>query len=211
MIHAKECRHILPSGAKCHALALRGTPYCYFHSRLKGLAQENRSRDKSVMIPFIEDRASIQMAINEVLFALGASKIDPHRASQYLYGLQLSIQNLSHVSALAARDSVSNPECPADGELLAPEQPDEESPAQQLALPLPGVSAEPDFPVSDLRSLTPREWDLDPPSPEYDQMKREIAALTKGTISHYLAILRAERRNAEHGQAIQTEESHPSA
>jgi len=28
------CRHIMPSGAKCHAPALRGKPYCYYHTRL---------------------------------------------------------------------------------------------------------------------------------------------------------------------------------
>jgi hypothetical protein len=33
-----ECRHILPSGYKCTALALRGKYYCYFHTRLHTLA-----------------------------------------------------------------------------------------------------------------------------------------------------------------------------
>ena len=28
------CRHIMPSGAKCHTPALRGKPYCYYHTRL---------------------------------------------------------------------------------------------------------------------------------------------------------------------------------
>ena len=28
------CRPIMPSGAKCHTPALRGKPYCYYHTRL---------------------------------------------------------------------------------------------------------------------------------------------------------------------------------
>lgn len=198
---ARECRHILPSGAKCHALALRGNVYCYFHSRLKGLAGENRDLQKTFMIPLIEDRASIQMAINEVLYALGANKIDPRRAAQYLYGLQLSIQNLSRLPDLAAPNSVSNPEYPENGELLAPEPPpDQDPPAEQLALPLTGLPAQPQPDPFDIRSLTPREWDLDAPTPESDKINREIAALTKSTISHYLAILRLERNQARRNQ-----------
>ncbi len=30
-----ECRHIKLSGGKCGSPALRGKPYCYFHSRMK--------------------------------------------------------------------------------------------------------------------------------------------------------------------------------
>lgn len=92
---------------------------------------------------------------------------------------------------------------PADGAALAPEPSEEEIPnASKAALALPSGSAKPEIepqteaqiPSADLRSLTPREWDLDPPNPESDRMKREIAALTKSSISHYLAIQRYRER-----------------
>lgn len=119
---AKECRRILPSGRKCHAVVLSGDIYCYFHSRLRGLSDENRDRKASIMIPLIEDHASIQMAINEIIHAIGANKIDARRASQCLYGIQLSIQNLSCIPGLAALDSVCDPDYPENGEMLAPEE-----------------------------------------------------------------------------------------
>ena len=37
-VFSTECRHIMPSGAKCHAMALRAMPYCYFHTRLHRFA-----------------------------------------------------------------------------------------------------------------------------------------------------------------------------
>ena len=35
-----ECRHIKTSGGKCGSPALRGQPYCYFHSRLRERATQ---------------------------------------------------------------------------------------------------------------------------------------------------------------------------
>jgi len=46
--------------------------------------------------------------------------MDPLRARAYLYGLQLAMQNIGKAPNFAAPDSVPNPVCSEDGELLAP-------------------------------------------------------------------------------------------
>jgi hypothetical protein len=115
-IKPRECRRILASGARCHSLALRGTNFCYFHQAQRSFGAENRSRQKSLLVPSLEDRAGIHLAIAGILDSIGASKIDPARARAYLYGLQLAMQNLPKTGELAARDSVTHVSCPQDSE-----------------------------------------------------------------------------------------------
>ena len=63
-----ECRHIKTSGGKCGSPALRGQPYCYFHSRLKERTAASRPRRHlpwhSKISPTLEDRGAIQLAIS---------------------------------------------------------------------------------------------------------------------------------------------------
>jgi hypothetical protein len=48
-------------------------------------------------LPTIEDHASIQLALIEVLHALAANQIETRRASLLLYGLQVAAQNVRHL------------------------------------------------------------------------------------------------------------------
>lgn len=48
-------------------------------------------------LPAIEDNASIQLALIEVLHALAAGQLDTRRASLLLYGLQVASQNVRHI------------------------------------------------------------------------------------------------------------------
>jgi hypothetical protein len=89
-----ECRHVFPNGRRCHAPALRGKPLCYFHSRNRVLVELNRSRDHSVALPPLEDRGAIQVAINEVLAALAAGKLDQKQVWPYLVAIQMAARNL---------------------------------------------------------------------------------------------------------------------
>jgi hypothetical protein len=123
----KECRRILASGARCHALAVKGTPYCFFHQAVREFHRENSARKNSILIPSLEDRASIQLAIMSTLDAIAAGRMDPMRARAYLYGLQLAMQNLGKDREFAVRDSVHNPVCPDDAEFLAPDDEEQQS------------------------------------------------------------------------------------
>ena len=52
-----ECRHIMPSGKKCHAAALRGTAYCYFHTRVHHYAKAKpEPKNAPLKLPVLEDR-----------------------------------------------------------------------------------------------------------------------------------------------------------
>ena len=90
-----ECRHIIPSGAKCRAMALRAKPYCYFHTRLhRFTAAPSPGPMDSIKIPVLEDRSAIQIAIAQVLDALCSSRLDPKRAYLFLYAIQIASKNV---------------------------------------------------------------------------------------------------------------------
>jgi hypothetical protein len=88
-----ECRHILPSGYKCKSPALRGQAYCYFHTALRRYG-ESRARDKQepLLIPSIEDTRGIQIAVSQIIAALGSRQIDPNNARLYLSALRIAAQ-----------------------------------------------------------------------------------------------------------------------
>jgi len=118
----KECRHILPSGRKCKAAALRDKCFCYHHWRLRTAGQTHGRPNESLPLPSLEDPQGIQIALTQVLGVLGSSRLDSKSAGQYLYALQIATQ-------LATRASVPDPgevvrslsSDPAGGEDLAPE------------------------------------------------------------------------------------------
>jgi hypothetical protein len=92
---APECRYIKTSGGKCGSPALRGQPYCYFHSRLpkeKSTARATQEEPSSLKLAFasLEDRAAIQHAVSEVGTALAEHRINARRARTLLYALQIA-------------------------------------------------------------------------------------------------------------------------
>jgi hypothetical protein len=90
-----ECRHIMPNGNKCHAPALRAKPYCYFHSRLHTARKAPApAANVPLKLGVLEDKCAIQVAVAQVLDALGSSRIDPRQAGIFLYGIQLVSQNV---------------------------------------------------------------------------------------------------------------------
>lgn len=97
-----ECRHILPSGRKCHAPALRGKSYCYHHTKLHFRRWGSRE-PRMLKTRALEDPRSLQTAVAEALTALRSPLTDPKRAAVILYGLNLA-KNLSRsVSNFNAR------------------------------------------------------------------------------------------------------------
>jgi len=90
-----ECRHIMPNGAKCHSPAMRGMAYCYFHTPGRRSAQgQGRAQKKPLKLPVLDDRTAIQIAVTQVLNAIGSSKISRRSAGQLLYGLQIASEVL---------------------------------------------------------------------------------------------------------------------
>src|SRR5271170_5194261 len=133
-----ECRHIKTSGGKCGSPALRGRPYCYYHSRLKERAAQPRSPYLAIELPAsLEDRGSIQLALSEIVTAIAESRIDPRRAGILLYALQIASSNAKHQDEIICADSVDETVVTEQGEEMALEgaksgPPEEESLASLL-------------------------------------------------------------------------------
>jgi hypothetical protein len=117
-----ECRHILPTGLKCCALALRGKPYCYYHARLHTFVKRPEpSLMEPIKLPVLEDRGAIQLGLTQVLDALGSDRITPRSAGLFLYAIQLASQqvksSIGNVSSRPVHSTALSPE----GEELGPE------------------------------------------------------------------------------------------
>lgn len=117
-----ECRHIMPSGKKCHSPALRNKAYCYYHDALHRAGHASVT-GKAEPMPAIEDASGIQIALTQVLNALNSPYMDTRRAGLLLYGLQIAAQLTSRRTDLNSRtDAVRDLSYADDGEVLAPEK-----------------------------------------------------------------------------------------
>jgi hypothetical protein len=98
----KQCRHIMTTGIKCHAIALRDKPYCHYHMklhRLMGAARSpSESQDRDFEFTFPDSPASLQLAVFQIISALGSSQITLKRAGMILYALQIATQNVDRSS-----------------------------------------------------------------------------------------------------------------
>ena len=88
---APRCMHVRANGVRCGSPAMRGDAFCFFHDRLY-----NRPAEDS--FPFLEDAASIQMAIMQVLDGLRRGKLEKGVANSLLFGLQTASANLKRVN-----------------------------------------------------------------------------------------------------------------
>jgi hypothetical protein len=116
----KECRHIMPSGCRCHSPALDGKPYCYFHLRLHTSNKPGGRPANELTPPEIEDMRGIQTALSHALRALNAPWLDSRRAGLMLYGLQIAANVVGRIPDVAPSEVVrACDETQDDG--LAPE------------------------------------------------------------------------------------------
>ncbi len=116
------CRHIMPNGDRCRAAALSATYFCYFHTRLHRKPDGHTSKfEESVTIPILEDRCAIQVALSNVLNALGSSKLDARKAGVFLYGLQIASQNVERQPFILSLNAVESVTPSEDGDDLAPQ------------------------------------------------------------------------------------------
>jgi hypothetical protein len=122
-----ECRHVLASGKKCEAPALKGTAFCYFHTRLHTLNKTPPKPLEFIEIPALEDRAAIQLTLTQVLRAYATGCIDQKRTYTLLYGLQLAAQNIDRRSrVILPSEYVKYLAHTKDGQELAAEPDDDD-------------------------------------------------------------------------------------
>jgi hypothetical protein len=91
------CQHWMDSTTRCGSPAMRGTRYCYSHHLQQARdAKKNaeRARQRWFESVPLDDAASVQRAIMQVMARLLSDDIDRKRANQILYKLQTASANL---------------------------------------------------------------------------------------------------------------------
>ncbi len=96
------CRHWMDNTTRCGSPAMRGTRYCYSHhlAQTRG-ARKNaeRARQRWFESAPLQDAASVQRALMQVITRLLSDNIDHKRAGQILYSLQTASANLRTAAA----------------------------------------------------------------------------------------------------------------
>jgi hypothetical protein len=121
----RECRHILANGSRCHAVALEKMPYCYYHHRLHRAIHGQKTSEtwkKTLDLHPLEDRASILMALSEVICGLAAGRIDSGDAGRLIYGLQVAGQHAVHGTYSEPDDAIEFLVRSEDDQEFAPEE-----------------------------------------------------------------------------------------
>ncbi len=140
------CKHVKLDGNGCAQPALRNKEFCRFHSTVY---------DPAVMPgqplyrpPALEDSASVQVVIMQVVRELMRQPIDKSNAGLILYGLQLASNNLARFRELyppppPPEEEEEENSCPSLAEILldrlreGPPQPAPEPPGFEAPIPTP--------------------------------------------------------------------------
>jgi len=117
-----QCRHIFTAGRRCQSPSLRGEDLCYFHQHARPTRVEpQHPHVEAFVMPPIEDRASIQLAINQIIARIADCTLNSRRAGLLLYALQIAAQNLPKPKKDAIEpELVEEITLDADRGLLAP-------------------------------------------------------------------------------------------
>jgi hypothetical protein len=162
------CRHVFTEGHRCGSPALRGQSLCYNHGRSRREAPIS-GRSGTFPMPRIDDRASIQLALYEVLSRLSGGDIDYKRGGILLYGLQIASSNLPRHAQLNAEQQPQVEEVTADYNLgdLAPivEIPNPEPAPNLVSAPHPLVPS-PNTVILTLNEVKGKNPRIQPAAPQ---------------------------------------------
>jgi hypothetical protein len=89
---ARRCIQVLSTGRACTQPALRIRCYCRFHDVL-------RVHTRTFHLPALQDAASLQAAVTNVVDAMLEQRIDARTGSLCLSGLRLAAGNMKQLSA----------------------------------------------------------------------------------------------------------------
>jgi len=118
----KICRHIKTNGLRCQSPALSGSSFCYFHARAHTMAKAKSAAWDDIKLPMLEDSASIQVALSQIMAAFLGSRLDARHTGLLLYALQIASQNIPRSSSREATEMVHSMTVNDDGDELAPEK-----------------------------------------------------------------------------------------
>jgi len=115
---APQCAHIKAGGDQCQLAAMRGQRYCHFHFNV--LEKIGRSPEQPCAFPVLENAASVQLAVMNVIARLLNKQIDTKTAGLILYGLQLASANMGRERELFPPEPEEEEEssCPSLAQIL---------------------------------------------------------------------------------------------
>ena len=95
------CTYIHDDGRSCRSAAVRGRNFCLFHLRHRGnlmrMAQAGAAnREFELALAALDDLAAVQSALQQVIHALAANRIDVGRARQLTSALRFYAENFKH-------------------------------------------------------------------------------------------------------------------
>jgi hypothetical protein len=91
------CQHFMDNSTRCASPAMKGTRYCYSHHREQSRrARKNaeRARQRWFESAPLDDVASVQRALRQVMERLLSGQVDHKKAGKILYKLQTASVNL---------------------------------------------------------------------------------------------------------------------
>ena len=103
---SSKCRHLMPTGVNCQAMALKGKPYCYSHARLHGIKAGPPIRGmENLRLPVLIDHNATQIARAMLTDALVSGRINSEYAGLIFYGLEIATQNIDRqaIASLAMK------------------------------------------------------------------------------------------------------------
>ena len=116
------CRHIMPNGRRCKSPALKGALFCYFHARIHTLDTSGYNKLGVPQLPVPEDRSAIQLSIALICNGLLDGTIDPKRAAQVIWALEIASQNVDKCEFNTGYKSVESATQSPEGDDIAPEE-----------------------------------------------------------------------------------------
>jgi hypothetical protein len=103
------CRQIKTNGRRCQSPALTGENWCFFHHRLHFRRRALRTPspgkpaiNRTLLIPPVEDREAVQVALSLVIEGVASGQIDEKLARVLLCGLQIASRNATSLEPQAA-------------------------------------------------------------------------------------------------------------
>ena len=108
LMQYETCSHIKEDGVSCGSPALKDRKYCRYHLRDRGrrLRRARALRDNMpyrLDLPALEDLAAVQVALSEIVQALGAGQLDPRAAGKMLYAIQQTTSVIKFRAKLEAQ------------------------------------------------------------------------------------------------------------
>jgi hypothetical protein len=124
MTQYPTCTHMKEDGTYCGSPAPRHRKYCYSHLAHRGrrLRRARALRDQvnyRLDLPPLEDLASVQVALSEVVQAMGSGQLDQRTGGKMLYGIQQTVALMKYRAQLQAAqpdsEAVSQASAPLSG------------------------------------------------------------------------------------------------